>query len=318
MNYILLLIAVVIWGSTFVATKICLEHMSTLQLVASRFLIAAPMLYLFARLRKASFGYSALARPLTIGAGIFSVHFLIQTWALEFTTATNSGWIVAVTPLTIAIMAVLVLKEAVPPAMRAGLVVATLGIVLLVSRGELTSLDWLSSVGDWLMLLSTGTWALYTILTRDLSRARDPVVIAFAMTLPLAAAALVLPFALDDWTPLRALPPDALFALFFLGLGGVALAQWFWQTGVAQLGAAKAGLFLYLEPLTTTALAVPLLGAPFGPIGALGGLLVLAGVFVAQRSTSPTSIVPKRHDGVDARGLEGGDAAGNGGRNREP
>ena len=170
--------------------------------------------------------------------------------------------------------------------MRAGLVIATLGIVLLVSGGELASLDWLSSVGDWLMLLSTGTWALYTVLTRDLSRARDPVVIAFTMTLPLAAAALVLPFALDDWTPLRALPPNALFALFFLGLAGVALAQWFWQTGVARLGAAKADLFLYLEPLTTTALAVPLLGEPFGPMGALGGLLVLSGVFAAQRSTS--------------------------------
>jgi drug/metabolite transporter (DMT)-like permease len=113
-------------------------------------------------------------------------------------------------------------------------------------------------------------------LTRDLSRARDPVVIAFAMTLPLGAVALVLPFALDDWTPLRSLPLDALFALIFLGLGGVALAQWFWQTGVALLGAAKAGLFLYLEPLTTTALAVPLLGEPFGLTGALGGLLVLA------------------------------------------
>ena len=62
-----------------------------------------------------NFRYRALARPLTIGAGIFSVHFLIQTWALEFTTATNSGWIVAITPLTIAIMALLVLKEAIPP-----------------------------------------------------------------------------------------------------------------------------------------------------------------------------------------------------------
>ena len=286
MTYILLLVAVVIWGSTFVATKICLDHMSTLQLVASRFVIAAPMLYLVARLRGASFGFSALARPLTIGAGIFSVHFLIQTWALEFTTATNSGWIVAVTPLTIAIMAMLVLKEAIPPAMRAGLVIATFGVVLLVSRGELASLDWLSSAGDWLMLLSTVTWALYTVLTRDLSRACDPVVIAFAMTLPLGAVALVLPFALDDWTQLRSLPLDALFALIFLGLGGVALAQWFWQTGVVLLGAAKAGLFLYLEPLTTTALAVPLLGEPFGLTGALGGLLVLASVFVAQRRSA--------------------------------
>ena len=166
--------------------------------------------------------------------------------------------------------------------MRLGLAIATLGIVLLVSRGELTSLDWLASVGDWLALVSTLTWATYTIVTRDLSRARDPVVVALAMTLPLAAAALVLPWVLDGWTPLATLPAEVIGALVFLGLGGVAIAQWFWQIGVARLGAAKAGLFLYLEPLATTTLAVPFLGESFGVTAAFGGALVLAGVFVAQ------------------------------------
>ena len=213
---------------------------------------------------------------------MFSTHFLLQTWALEFTTATNTGWIVAASPLTIALLAALVLKEPIPPAMRLGLAIATLGIVLLVSRGELTSLDWLASVGDWLALVSTLTWATYTIVTRDLSRARDPVVVASAMTLPLAAAALVLPWVLDGWTPLATLPAEVIGALVFLGLGGVAIAQWFWQIGVARLGAAKAGLFLYLEPLATTTLAVPFLGESFGVTAAFGGALVLAGVFVAQ------------------------------------
>jgi drug/metabolite transporter (DMT)-like permease len=52
---------------------------------------------------------------------------------------------------------------------------------------------------------------------------------------------------------------------------------------VARLGAARAGLYLYLEPLSTLALAVPLLGEPFGPFIALGGGLVLAGVYLGQR-----------------------------------
>ncbi|MCP4544717.1 MAG: EamA family transporter, partial [Chloroflexi bacterium] len=63
----------------------------------------------------------------------------------------------------------------------------------------------------------------------------------------------------------------------------LAVAHWFWQEGVAKLGAAKAGIFLYLEPLSTTALAVPLLGEHFGFFTAAGGLLVLAGVFWAER-----------------------------------
>ena len=282
MTYALLLVAIVIWGWTFVASKVCLELMSPLQLVASRFLIAAPALYIVARLRRVSFGYAELARPFALGALVFSAHFLLQTWALEFTTATNTGWIVAASPLTIALLAALVLKEPIPPAMRLGLAIATLGIVLLVSRGELTSLGWLASVGDWLALVSTLTWATYTIVTRDLSRTRDPVVVALAMTLPLAAAALVLPWVLDGWTPLATLPAEVIGALVFLGLGGVAIAQWFWQIGVARLGAAKAGLFLYLEPLATTTLAVPFLGESFGVTAAFGGALVLAGVFVAQ------------------------------------
>lgn len=171
----MLLVAIVIWGWTFVASKVCLEMMSPLQLVASRFLIGAPALYIVARLRRVSFGYAELARPFALGALVFSAHFLLQTWALEFTTATNTGWIVALSPLTIALLAALVLKEPIPPAMRLGLAIATLGIVLLVSGGELTSLDWLASIGDWLALVSTLTWAAYTIVTRDLSRARDPV-----------------------------------------------------------------------------------------------------------------------------------------------
>ncbi len=61
------------------------------------------------------------------------------------------------------------------------------------------------------------------------------------------------------------------------------LAQWFWQLGVARLGAARAGIFVYLEPLATTALAVPLLGETFGVATAVGGALLLLGVWHAER-----------------------------------
>jgi drug/metabolite transporter (DMT)-like permease len=84
-------------------------------------------------------------------------------------------------------------------------------------------------------------------------------------------------------TSVRALSPRGILALLYLGIPGLALGQWFWQEGVARLGAARAGLYLYLEPLATLALAVPLLGEPFGLFVALGGGLVLAGVCLGQR-----------------------------------
>jgi drug/metabolite transporter (DMT)-like permease len=62
------------------------------------------------------------------------------------------------------------------------------------------------------------------------------------------------------------------------------MAHWFWQEGVARVGAAEAGLFLFLEPLATTGLAVPYLGETFGPVKAVGGLMVLLAVWYAQRN----------------------------------
>ena len=55
---------------------------------------------------------------------------------------------------------------------------------------------------------------------------------------------------------------------------------------MGKLGATRAGLYLYLEPLATLVLAVPLLGEPFGPVVALGGGLVLAGVYMGQGNTA--------------------------------
>jgi drug/metabolite transporter (DMT)-like permease len=85
------------------------------------------------------------------------------------------------------------------------------------------------------------------------------------------------------------LSPRGIAALLYLAIPGQALGHWFWQEGVAQLGAARAGLYLYLEPLATLALAVPLLGEPFGLFTALGGALVLAGVWVGQREQRSAS-----------------------------
>jgi drug/metabolite transporter (DMT)-like permease len=81
------------------------------------------------------------------------------------------------------------------------------------------------------------------------------------------------------------LPMDAIIALLFLAIPGT-LAQWFWQIGIAKVGAARAGFFLYLEPIATTVLAIPLLGEPFTLFTGLGGLLVIAGVWEAQRRSA--------------------------------
>jgi drug/metabolite transporter (DMT)-like permease len=295
---ILLLAAVVIWGWTFVATKVLVAELGPVEIFALRLAIGLPFLGGVLLVKGVPLRFArADALPLLAGGGIFALHFLVQITGLVTTTATNTGWIISVSPLVLAALSRVFLGERMGWVGVAGIAVATAGILLLVSRGDLGDLGWLESRGDWLILASAHTWALFTVVTRDLSRRRHPLAVTFAILLVAAVLAGALFAASADLERVRSLSPRGLVALLYLAIPGLALGQWFWQEGVARLGAARAGLYLYLEPLSTLALAVPLLGEPFGPYIAGGGALVLAGVFLGQRGRPGNGLRrPRRRD----------------------
>jgi drug/metabolite transporter (DMT)-like permease len=280
---VLLLFAVVVWGWTFVATKVCLAWVSPVELLGLRLLLALPVMGAVLLLRRLPIDPRKRWRPILAGGVILAVHYLIQITGIRYTSATNSGWIIAVTPLVMALLAAVWLEERLSRPLMLGIAVATVGIVLLVSRGDMGGLFRLSSIGDWLVLASAHTWAFYTLAIRDAARATHPLCVAFWVLVPAAVLTVGIMLPTTDWRAVAAMPMEVWGALLFLGVPGMALTQWAWQEGVARIGAAEAGVFLYLEPLATTALAVPYLGEPFGPFTVAGGLLVLAGVATAQR-----------------------------------
>jgi drug/metabolite transporter (DMT)-like permease len=283
---LLLLGCVCVWGWTFVATRVCLEVLRPIEVVGLRFLVGLPILLgivLAKRIPLSISGREALR--LGVGGGILTVHFLIQAVALGITSATHTGWIIAVTPLVIALLSFLVLEEPLGRRQLLGISLATLGVLLLVSGGNLARLEWLRNWGDGLVLVSTVTWAAYTIATRDVSRARHPLAVTLWVFTPLTLVCALVMAATSRLSPAALLAPRPLVALLFLGVLGTA-AQWGWQEGVARLGAARAALFLYLEPVATTVLAVPLLGESYGAATALGGLMILAGVSWAESAAA--------------------------------
>lgn len=281
---IYLLLAIIFWGWSFVATKILLDYVNPAELMGLRFIIGLPVLYAVVLSKRIRLKFSSKHRwQVLLGSAIITAHFLIQITGINYTSATNTGWIIAVTPLVLAVLSFLILKERIGLKEVAGIAVATVGILLLVSQGNLTDLGWVGSIGDWLVLGSAHTWAFYTVATRDLSRTYNPLAVTFSILLPSAIVLVGYMVVVSDWSRFLQLPLEALVALVFLGVFSLAVAHWFWQEGVSDLGAARAGFFLYLEPLATTALAVPYLNEQFGVSTAIGGALVLAGVYVSQR-----------------------------------
>jgi drug/metabolite transporter (DMT)-like permease len=280
----LLLTAVIIWGWTFVATKILVAEIGPLEIFALRLALGLPFLGGVLLVKRVPLRFAREDIPaLLAGGAVFTLHFLIQIAGLVTATAINTSWIISVSPLALAVLSFLFLRERIGWRGAIGIAIATLGIVLLVSNGSPANLGWLRSTGDWLVLTSAHTWAIYTVVTRNLAARRNPLAVTFGILLIAAAFTAVLFAVTGDSVDLTALSSRGMAALLYLAIPGLALGQWFWQEGVSRLGATRAGIYLYLEPLATLMLAVPLLGEPFGVFTALGGGLVLAGVYAGQR-----------------------------------
>jgi drug/metabolite transporter (DMT)-like permease len=264
--HLLLLLAVVFWGWSFVAMKICLESIGVMELMGLRMLIGIPVLAAIILAKRVKFHYSRGDWTVVLIAGvILTAHFGIQIGGLTYTTATNTGWIISIAPASIAVLSFFILRERLRRIQVAGIFVAT-------------------STGDWLALASTFTWAAYTILTRNISRRHSPLGVTFVILVIATVVAWSYLAFTTDFNHLLHLPAKAWLALIFLGVFCQALAFWFWQEGLARLGAARSGFFIYLIPLATTALAVPYLGEHLGLIALMGGLLVLGGVYLTERA----------------------------------
>ncbi|PWB74782.1 hypothetical protein C3F09_03595, partial [candidate division GN15 bacterium] len=134
---VLLFLCVVIWGSTFVATKILLDFVNPAELLGLRMLIGLPILGLVVLVKRIKLQFEPREQMnLLAGSAVITAHFLIQITGLKYTTATNTGWLIAVTPLALAVLSFLFLKERISRNVVIGIIVATGGVMFLVSRGR--------------------------------------------------------------------------------------------------------------------------------------------------------------------------------------
>jgi drug/metabolite transporter (DMT)-like permease len=284
-------VAIVFWGTSFVATKLLLREMSPLPLVFARSVLGSLVLGGILLLRR-----EPLAPPRDTWLSLTVMGFVgvflqqsLQAQGLIWTTAINTGWLIGLIPLWTAILARFVLKERFGPRKVAGLAVGFLGGLVLVTRGKfsLGVLALPSTRGDLLILLSTLNWAIYTVLGHRTLR-RLGAVRATAGAL-LAGCVLLAPIVIGagGMGDLARLSPLGWGSLLFLGVGCSGLGYLFWYGAIDRLEASRVASLLYLEPLVTFVAAVLILGEEIRPIVVAGGLLVLGGVILVQTAEPP-------------------------------
>ena len=291
------MVSVVLWGLSFVATKLALAEVTPTAVALGRTALATLFLGAVSLMWGVSLRPSlTLALPLA-AAGVLGVvvHQLLQVYGLTLTTAVRTGWLIGVIPIWSALIALLFLREKLGWQKVAGLALGLLGVGLLITEGKVVSTELLPQTkGDLLILLSTINWAVYTVLGRHLTSqisalAATTFVMAIGLTLLVPIAGIS-----KTWFQLVNASAVSQSAIIFLGVGCSGIAYLCWYAALERKTASEVASLLYLEPLVTLAAGTVILAEPIVNITVVSGLMVLLGVYLAQRVQQKAGAKPRR------------------------
>ncbi len=282
-GHLLALLTIIIWGTTFISTKILLIDFSPIEILFFRFImgLVALMIVYPHRMRVGNRKHELYFAA----AGLCGVtlYYLLENIALTFTMASNVGVICSLAPFFTALISYFFLKEE-PLRINffLGFVVAMAGLFLISFSGA--SNFQINPLGDILAIAATIVWAVYSVLTRKISSfgyntlqtTRKMFFYGILLMLPTL-------FLFDFKLGLeRFANPVNLFNFIFLGLGASALCFVTWNFAVKVLGAVKTSIYIYIIPVITVITSVIVLDEKITWLAAIGTALTLAGLFLSE------------------------------------
>ena len=260
------ILTILIWGATFTSTKVLLQAFAPIEILFLRFLLGAcalllacpRLLHVRDRRREVTFALAGLC-------GV-TLYFLLENIALSYSTASNVGVLVGISPFLTALLARIVLGESLHPGFFVGFVCAMSGIVCIAVNSN--AVLRLNPLGDVLALLAALTWAFYSILTRKIG--------------DYGYNTLQVTRRIFCWGLERLAQPEMLANLLFLGLGASALCFATWNFTIRILGAIKTSVYIYAVPVVSVITATLLLGERLTGLALTGMTLIILGLVISE------------------------------------
>lgn len=275
-------ITILIWGTTFISTKVLLIAFSPIEILFIRFVIGFIALWI---VYPHSLHVNLKQERYFIAAGIcgITLYYLFENIALTYTQASNVGVIISIAPFFTVIFSCLFLHDGHPDArFLLGFIIAMSGIAL-ISFGSDASLK-INPFGDILACIAACIWAAYSTITKKISSfgyntiqtTRRTFFYGLIFMLPILA---VMGFNIQ---PAKFFEVQNLLNLLFLGLGASALCFVTWNTAVKNLGSVRTSVYIYMVPVITTATSALILHEQITWQILIGILLTLLGLYLSE------------------------------------
>ncbi len=272
----------VLWGTTFISTKILLVDFNPVEILFIRFIMGYAALSLVAGKRIPFTGWREELPFIAAGISGITLYYLFENMALTYTMASNVGVVVSAAPLFTAILIHLVYKEEkFRPVFLAGFVVSMAGICLISFNGSRLELN---PIGDLLSVAAAVLWAFYSVFSKKISGYGYSTVVMTRRIFFYGILFMIpaLPFFGCKLEVGRFANPVYIFNLIFLGIGASALCFVTWNYAVRVLGAVKTSVYIYMVPVITVVTSMIVLHEKITPLAAIGTICTLAGLILSE------------------------------------
>ena len=281
-----LILVAIIWGVNFAFVKFALADFQPLSFTLVRFSLAALFLLSVMLVNREPLGLEREDRRAVVKLGFIGItlYNILFIYGLKNTTASHSALFISMSPLFAALILTMTGKERLNMPVGAGLLLASLGAFLII-QSNANGLRFTSRglFGDLLTICASVFWALYTMKAKPLLKKYSSIkVTAYSMA---AGSALLLPLGTyelfhQNWGAIS-LPSWASLAFAAFISGGLAFTLWY--QGVKQIGVTRTIVYHYIVPFVAVVFAAMFLRERITAQQITGGILILTGVYLAQR-----------------------------------
>ncbi|MEI0747067.1 DMT family transporter [Brachyspira pulli] len=280
--YICTSFSILMWGITFISTKILLNDFSPIEILFTRFLLGLILLMIiYPKNNKIYSKKEELLFALTGLSGV-TLYYLFENIALNYSLASNVGILVAIGPLFTGIFAAIFLKEKLKPNFFVGFIFATIGIAIITFNGKFVLK--INPIGDMFALLAAVIWGLYSVLVkimgdlghRSITITKKTFIYGIIFMLPIMFL-MKFNVSINDY-----LKPINLINFIFLSFVACTLCFITWAYSTRILGAVKNNTYIYIIPIITLIASKIVLNENITIFAVIGVALILLGVIISE------------------------------------
>ena len=282
--HLLALLTVIIWGTTFVATKVLLQHgLGPIDIMFYRFLLAYFCLLVISHKRLWADNWKDEGMLMLAGLTGGTLYFIAENTAIGISQASNVALLVCTTPIFTALLTHFIYKEPLRKNMMIGSIIALIGVGLVVFSGSVILK--INPLGDFLSIMASLMWAVYCLILKPLGN-RYPTFFITRKVFLYSILSLLVYFLFDPLC-MQAdvlLQPVVMYNLLFLGIVASMLCFIAWNTAVKALGPSHTANYIYIQPMSTLVLSSIILSEVITLTSLIGAACIIGGIYLAEKS----------------------------------